>query len=88
LQAVPFPQPNPISLRVLLYKETPSVCLRVYRVDGSLLFESRSGPQSAGWAELRLPPEWIEAGPGRYPFKVQAGGQYDADKAGTMVRVR
>lgn len=87
-QAIPFPQPNPRGLRILLYKEAPAVCARVYGVDGRLIFEVCSGPQSAGWMELRLPPEWEQAGPGRYLFTVQAGGQYDADKAGVMVRVR
>jgi len=85
---VPFPQPNLVSLRVLLYKETPGLCVRLYRPDASLLGEACIGASTAGWTEVPLPAEWSDASAGRYYFVVSAGGQIDADKAGTLVRLR
>jgi hypothetical protein len=88
LQAIPFPQPNPVSIRVLLYKETPAVCVRVYRPDGSLFFAQCIGDSQAGWTQIPLPAAWADASAGRYYFNVDAGGQFDADRSGTLVRWR
>jgi endo-1,4-beta-D-glucanase Y len=87
IQAKPFPNPDPIELRVLLGMPADQVEVRVYSramvFMGSAVTE---GPFNAGWQRVSLP---AISDPGHFYFTVTSrrdGSHYTLPKAGSFVR--
>lgn len=81
-----MPQPDPRFIQVRLNKRTASMSLKVYTRAWVLVGESVEGPHPAGWSRLGLPEAFRSAPPGAYYFRVEAGGQHDADRMGVLMR--
>jgi hypothetical protein len=89
-KAVPFPQPNPRQLALLLQGQADSVTLRVYTQAWVLVLEERYASASAGWSRLDLPAAWQAQPSGVYFFTVSAqrGSAAARPQKGVLMRLR
>jgi hypothetical protein len=70
--AVPFPNPDPRSIRIKLAGPADRVTLKVYTVAWVLAAQVESGPLKAGWNSIPLPAELAGAPSGLYYLALQA----------------
>jgi hypothetical protein len=61
---VAAPNPNPVAVKVLLAGEVDSVRMRIYSQAMVCVAEAESGAELCGWAEVRLPEEFLATAPG------------------------
>jgi hypothetical protein len=89
-RAVPFPQPDPRQLAVLMQGPADAVTLRVYTQAWALVFEQRYPSAASGWSRLDLPDAWQAQANGVYFFSVSAqrGSVESRPQKGALMRLR